>query len=105
MENKMKYYINKNKEIFGFELDGLQDFLIKDDMTPISLEEIESLNKAKQDEYKSSQEYKINEAKSYLLSTDYKMTVDYFATLTAEQQDDLIKLRAEARQFLRDNEK
>ena len=101
----MKYYINKNKEIFGFELDGLQDFLIKDDMTPISLEEIESLNKAKQDEYKSSQEYKINEAKSYLLSTDYKMTVDYFATLTAEQQDDLIKLRAEARQFLRDNEK
>ena len=101
----MKYYINKNKEIFGFELDGLQDFLIKDDMTPISLEEIEALNKAKQDEYKSSQEYKINEAKSYLLSTDYKMTVDYFATLTAEQQDDLIKLRAEARQFLRDNEK
>ena len=48
---------------------------------------------------------KINKAKTYLLSTDYKMTVDYFATLTKEQQDDLIKLRAEARQFIRDNEK
>lgn len=46
---------------------------------------------------------KINEAKQYLLSTDYKMTVDYFATLTKEQQDELIKLRSEARQFIRDN--
>lgn len=42
---------------------------------------------------------KINEAKSYLLSTDYKMTVDYIATLTKDEQDNLIKLRAEARQF------
>jgi hypothetical protein len=101
----MKYYINRNKEIFGLELDGSQDSLIKDDMTPISLEEIEALNKAKEDEYKASLTYKINEAKSYLLSTDYKMTVDYFATLTKEQQDDLNKLRAESRQFIRDNEK
>ena len=101
----MKYYINKNKEIFGIELDGSQDSLITEDMSPISLEEIEALNKAKQDEYKASKEYKLNEAKAYLANTDYKMTVDYFATLTKEQQDDLIKLRAEARQFMRDNEK
>lgn len=47
---------------------------------------------------------KINEAKSYLLSTDYKMTIDYFATLTKDEQDNLIKLRANARQFIRDNQ-
>lgn len=100
----MKYYINKNNEIFGFELNGSQDCLIKDDMKSISLQEIEAINKSKEDEYKASLEYKINEAKSYLLSTDYKMTVDYFGTLTTERQEDLIKLRAEARHFIRDNE-
>ena len=41
----MKYYINKNKEIFGFELDGSQDYLITENMKPISLEEIEELKK------------------------------------------------------------
>ena len=100
----MKHYINKNKEIFGFELDGSQDHLITKDMKEISLEEIEAIHKAKEDEYKASLEYEINEAKSYLLSTDYKMTVDYFGTLTKDEQDNLIKLRAESRQFIRDNE-
>ena len=101
----MKYYKNTNNEVFAFESDGSQDHLITEDMKSISLEEIKHINKAKEDESKQTIEYKINEAKSYLLSTDYKMTVDYFATLTKEQQDDLIKLRAEARQFIRDNEK
>ena len=41
----MKHYINKNKEIFGFELDGSQDHLITSDMVEISLEEIAELNK------------------------------------------------------------
>ena len=44
---------------------------------------------------------KVNEAKQYLQSTDYKMTVDYFATLLKEEQDDLIAKRAEAREFIR----
>ena len=67
----MKYYINTNKEIFGFELDGSQDHLITDDMTPITLEEIQAINKAKEDEYKVTIEYKINEANSYLKETDW----------------------------------
>lgn len=46
-------------------------------------------------------ETKIAEAKSYLESTDFKMTVDYYATLTAGQQLDLTTLRAEARAFLK----
>lgn len=47
---------------------------------------------------------KIQEAKAYLASTDYKMTVDYFATLTKEVQDELTTKRAEAREFIRANE-
>lgn len=44
---------------------------------------------------------KINEAKAYLLLTDYKMTVDYFATLSKDIQDELILKRNEAREFIR----
>ena len=47
---------------------------------------------------------KIQEAKAYLASTDYKMTVDYFATLTEAEQVQLTQLRAEARTFIRVNE-
>ena len=67
----MKHYINKNKEIFGFELDGSQDHLITPDMDEISLEEIEAINKAKEQEYKNSVEFKINEANQYLKDTDW----------------------------------
>ena len=48
---------------------------------------------------------KIQEAKMYLASTDYKMTVDYFATLTKEIQDELILKRNEAREFIRQGAK
>lgn len=47
---------------------------------------------------------KISEAKAYLANTDYKMTVDYFATLTEAEQVQLTQLRAEAREFIRTNE-
>lgn len=47
---------------------------------------------------------KIQEAKVYLASTDYKMTVDYFATLTEAEQVQLTQLRAETREFIRTNE-
>ena len=45
----------------------------------------------------------ITEYKNYLLSTDYKMTVDYFATLNKITQDELLAKRAEAREFIRAN--
>lgn len=47
-------------------------------------------------------EAKIAEAKTYLASTDFKMTVDYYATLTPEQQEELTTKRAEARAFLKE---
>lgn len=42
----------------------------------------------------------IKTAKLHLSSTDFKMTVDYFATMTEEQQTSLTSSRAEARAFL-----
>ena len=46
---------------------------------------------------------KISECKAHLTSTDFKMTVDYFAALTVEQQEALVTSRAEARAFLKAN--
>ena len=45
----------------------------------------------------------VNEAKNYLASTDFKMTVDYFATLDKVTQDELIAERQKAREFIRAN--
>lgn len=99
----MKHYKDSNGNLHGFELDGSQDFLITEDMIEISLEESKAISQAKEDKFKQSLEYKINEAKNYLLSTDYKMTVDYFATLSKEIQDELILKRTEVREFIRAN--
>lgn len=47
---------------------------------------------------------KVQEYKAYLLATDYKMTVDYFATLSEEAQDEFTVKRAEAREYIRAND-
>lgn len=47
---------------------------------------------------------KVQEYKAYLLSTDYKMTVDYFATLSEEAQNELTTKRDEAREYIRAND-
>jgi hypothetical protein len=94
----MKYYINTNKEIFAYEEDGSQDYLIGDKVA-ITIEEIEAINKAKEDEYKSSLEYRIQEAKAYLASTDFKVLPDY-----DKEPSEVIAKRAEAREFIRANQ-
>ena len=75
-----------------------------------SLKEFESLIKQCEDSFiyptdeeiaKEELQHKINEALAYLSSTDYKMTVDYFGSLSKEIQDELILKRAEAREFIR----
>ena len=98
LENNIVVQIQPNKEKGFVEVDDtvVCGMVLEDGLFTIPI------NKQSEEEILQN---KLNEAKSYLLSTDYKMTVDYFATLIKEQQDDLIKLRAEARQFIRDNEK
>lgn len=70
----MKYYIDENEIIHGFELDGNGDHLITDDMRSVSLEEIEAINQAKENQYKQTLEYKINKANQYLKDTDWVNT-------------------------------
>lgn len=43
---------------------------------------------------------KIAEAKQYLNDTDFYMTIDKYATLTTERQEELTQLRAEARALI-----
>lgn len=105
----MKHYINNNKEIFGFELDGSQDDLITEDMKLISIEEIEAINKAKEDEYKNSIEFKVTEAEQYLKDTDwvnsYKIRHDLSLDLIPEDSSKwvVINKRDEYVAFLKDN--
>lgn len=103
----MKYYINKNEEIFGFELDGSQDYLITDDMVEISIEEVEAINQAKEDEVKQSLDYKINEASQYLKDTDwvndYKLRHDLGLEIIPEDSSKwlIIVKREEYKTFLK----
>lgn len=107
----MKHYINKNNEIFGFELDGSQDHLIMEDMREISLEEIEALNVAKDDELKQTLEYKIIQADNYLKSTDwveiYILKHDLKIELIPEASSkwEIISKRTEYINFLKENKK
>ena len=95
----MKYFKTKN-EIRAID-DG-QESLIQNDWIEISFEELQELLKPTAEQIL---EQKISEAKAYLANTDYKMTVDYFATLPEAEQQDLIAKRAEAREFIRLNER
>lgn len=103
----MKYYINKNKEIFGFESDGSQDHLITEDMVEISIEEVEAINQAKEDEVKQSLDYKINEASQYLKDTDwvndYKLRHDLGLEIIPEDSSKwlVIAKREEYKTFLK----
>lgn len=47
---------------------------------------------------------KVQEYKAYLSSTDFKMTVDYYATLSEVEQLELTTKRQEAREYIRVNE-
>ena len=42
--------------------------------------------------------------KKYLSDTDFKMTIDYYETLTEAEKVELRTLRAEARAFIKENE-
>lgn len=103
----MKYYINENKEIFGFELDEPQDHLIAEDMVEITLEEIQTINQAKEDEHRQTAEYKIAEAELYLRETDwvetYKLRHDLGLELIPEDSSKwvIINKRAECIEYLK----
>ena len=79
---------------FGTSLDEFEDLITQAEQayTPPTQEELD----------KALVIQKVQEYKAYLLATDFKMTVDYYATLTTEQQEELTTKRAEARAFLKE---
>ena len=80
-------------------------YVYLDDISPISDEVlVEAETELIMLKQKQELKEKILEAKAYLASTDFKMTIDYYATLTEAEQIELTTLRAEAREFIRVNE-
>ena len=67
----MKHYINKNKEIFAFELDGSQDHLITEDMIEISLEEIAEMRKPSVEELEIQRIQAIKAKAGELINSKY----------------------------------
>lgn len=91
----MKYYKDISNEIFAYEEDGSQDHLIKGKIA-ITQAEVDTINAQKQVELEATDEYKVNQAKSYLASTDYKVLPDYDGDTTG-----ILEARAEARNVIR----
>lgn len=71
MNNKDKYYINKDKKLFGFNNDGSQDFLITNDMKPITIEEIEEMRKATLEEIEEARIISINNKVEEIITKPY----------------------------------
>jgi hypothetical protein len=93
----MKYYKDKNNNIFAYEEDGSQDHLIGDKVL-MTAEEVEAhINPPKTEEQIVAE--KVAEAKAYLASTDFKVLPDY-----EPKSDEVITLRATAREFIRVND-
>lgn len=53
----MKHFIDNNGNLFGFEKDGSQDFLIKEDMRELTDEEFKELTAPKKEEKLSKLKY------------------------------------------------
>lgn len=98
----MKFYKDSISNVYAYEEDGSQDHLIGDKVL-MTAEEVElHINPPKTEEQIMNS--KILEAKAYLEATDFKMTVDYYSTLTEAEQLELTAKRKEAREYIRMNE-
>jgi hypothetical protein len=89
----MNYFKNENNKIFAYD-DEQTEQGYGSDLTPITESELAELQKPTQADLDAQ---KVSEAKAYLASTDFYMTVDKYATLTDERKAELTQLRAEAR--------
>ena len=96
----MRYYKDTNDRVFAYELDGSQDHLITSDMVEITLDDVKSLQVAREDIRKETTEYKVAEAKAYLSKTDYKV-LPYYELKADEVLDDIVTARAFARDYIR----
>ena len=81
---------------FGTPLDEFEGLIVKAEQayTPPTQEELD----------REATIQKVQEYKAYLAATDFKMTVDYYSTLTEAEQLELTAKRKEAREYIRMNE-
>ena len=109
----MNYFKDKNNEIYGLEDKDTLPIIekddegnetekpspwVKEDWIAITKEEVDAINKAKEDEAKAQPEYKIEQAKQYLASTDW-----YYPRLTETGKElpaDVVAKRIEARELI-----
>ena len=87
----------RNKALeFGTPLDEYESLIAQAEQayTPPTQEELD----------KALVIQKVQECKAYLLATDFKMTVDYYATLSEVERLELTTKRQEAREYIRVNE-
>ena len=87
--------LRADAEKYGTSLDEYEDIIkeVESNIVYPTPEEIAEQEK----------QAKLQECYAYLNSTDYKMTVDYFATLSEAEQAVLTSKRAEARLYIREN--
>ena len=99
----MKYFKNNN-EIYAYDEEQISQGY-GSDMVEITLEEVNAINQAKENEYKQTLEYKLSEAQAYLNDTDHKMYADYERKEdeTQEVMDYIKEQRSIARAFIRAN--
>lgn len=96
----MKYY-KQNNEVFAYDDEQIA-LGLSNDKVLMTDEEVEAhINPPKTEAQILAEQ--VQEAKTYLASTDFKMTVDYYATLTEVEQQELTTKRAEARAFLKES--
>jgi len=91
----MKYYKDNQNNVFAY--DDTQMDLVGDKTLMTDVEVESHINPVPTEQELTAQ--KVAEAKQYLSSTDYKMTVDY----DQDVADTKVK-RAEAREFIRANQ-
>lgn len=97
----MRFFLDDLGQIRAIEVE--QEYLIGDSWEEVQEENLNILlNPPKTPEQLLLE--KVQEAKDYLVNTDFKMTVDYYATLTEQEQQLLVNKRAEAREFVRIND-
>lgn len=106
-----RYFKNKNNKLFAIDNDKyctdefVAQYKAKHNLVEIEKSEydliLEELNTPTEEQL---EQMAINEAQSYLDSTDFYMTVDKYAQLSDEKRTELETLREEARGVIRSYE-
>ena len=100
MENTMKYYKNNNNQIFAYDDEQIEQGYGANLIAITEVEKCEILAPTVVEIRKEEINTQITEAKAYLSSTDFYMTVDKYTELDEARKVELTTKRAEARELI-----